>query len=348
MNIKKFTGETLEGALKEVKISFGEEALILSTKKGEGFSEVIAAVDFDIDDVEEKMAQADEFKEGFLNIKSELAELRSLFAATVGDTVKRDMVELGDGALDIYERLLGNGVSGTLSEKLVKMAAMATTDGASKIQARCLALVREKLNVYNPFAGSGGPKILALVGPTGVGKSTTVAKLAGGLSKDGGADVGIISLGSGKLGGAEAIKRCGSVFGVTVASATNREELNRALWRSKNKDVILIDTPGRNPKDTKSINAIKKILDCGLPVKQGLVLSVTSRDEAQEEACRGFGELPLDCLLFTKIDEAEKYGTILNSSTMLDKPVAYLCNGQSIPRDIGSASKESIGNLVLQ
>lgn len=348
MNYKKFRGETLEKALRDVRKAFGEEAVILSTRKGNGFSEVIAAVDFDIAEIEKGMGSGDVFKEGLKGIKEEINELRSLFATAVGDNSRRDIVELGAGALGAYESLLKNGINETISQRLVRMAAIATSEGAEALKQRCRKLIMERTRVYNPLAGKWGPKILALVGPTGAGKSVTAAKLAAMLAVNSKADVGIVSLEPSKQDGSEAVRRCGRAIGVPVRTVTNKDELNGALWAGRNKDVIIIDTPGRNPKDLRSIGALKNVLTCGLPVKLALVLSVTNRDEIQQDACRGFGKLPIDSLVFTKLDEAERFGTIVNTAALLNKPVSYLCNGQRIPRDIGSASKKTIAGLVLR
>jgi flagellar biosynthesis protein FlhF len=348
MNYRKFRGATLEKALKDVRKAFGEEAVILSTRKGNGFAEVIAAVDFDVAEIEKGMGAKDEFKEGLKGIREELGELRSLFATAVGDGARRDIVELGAGAVSAYDALLKNGISETLSQRLVRMAAIATSDGAEALKQRCRSLIMERTRVYNPLAGKWGPKILALVGPTGAGKSITAAKLAASLAVNSRANVGMVSLEAAGRGGSEAVQRCGRAIGVPVRVATSKDELNGALWAGRNKDVIIIDTPGRNPKDARSIAALKGALNCGLPVKLALVLSVTNRDDIQQEACKGFGSMPIDSLVFTRLDEAQKFGTIVNSAAMLNKPVSYLCNGQRIPRDIGSASKKTIAGLVIR
>ena len=348
MHIKRFIGNTIENALGDVKKEFGEDAILLSTRKVGNASEVIAAIDFDVDEIVNTLGSNDEFKRGLGGIQDEINELRTLFSNVAVSTVKKDLIKIGRGAVKVYDELTSRGVNEKLSHKLIRAAALATSDGDLSLKENCLKIIRERTDVVNPLKGRGGPKLIAFVGSTGVGKTTTISKLAAGLGRKRGVDVGIISIDNRRTGSAEAIRQCGRKFDIDVATPENRSDFNRALWKGRSKDVILIDTPGINPRETKSIAGLKQMLGGGMPIKLALVLSVTSRDESQMDACRGFGKMPLDCLVYTRIDEARNFGTILNTAAMVKKPIAYLCDGQRIPGDIGAASGESIGNLVLR
>ncbi len=348
MHIKRFIGDSIEIALGDVKKEFGEDAIILSTRKVGVASEVIAAIDFDADEIVKTMGSNDEFRRGLGGIQDEINELRTLFSNVAGSNVKKELIKIGRGAVKVYDELIGRGVDEKLSHKLIRAAALATSDGDLSLKENCLKIIREKTEVVNPLKGKGGPRLIAFVGSTGVGKTTTVSKLAAGLRRKRGVDVGIISIDNRRPGSAEAIKQCGRSFDIDVATPGSRSDFNRALWKGRKKDVILIDTPGINPRESKSVSALKGMLGGGLPIKLALVLSVTSRDESQRDACKGFGKMPLDCLVYTRIDEAQNFGTILNTAAIVKKPIAYLCDGQRIPEDIGAASGESIGNLVLR
>ncbi|MBI5328539.1 MAG: hypothetical protein HZB80_09685 [Deltaproteobacteria bacterium] len=347
MHIKRFREKTLEEALRNVKAALGEDAIILSTKKTNGGAEVLAAVDFDVADIEKKVSDEAVIKTELTDMKKELSDIKCLFASLSHDNEVKGLAGLGSGAVKLYEEMLLKGVHEEVSKRVIKMAAAYKSNGSS-LKERCAAVIRENVSVCNPLSGGGRPKLLALVGPAGVGKTMSAVKLAVKLARKFEANVGIISIDDIRPGASETLKACGRSLGISSVDApAAKDGFNEAVWNNKDKDIVLIDTPGKNPKDMKEINRLKDTLNCGLPVKTALVLSAATRDDSLFNACKGFGILPIDCMVFTKIDEADSFGSILNTSLYMKKPVAYLCNGQRIPENIMAASNELIGNLIL-
>ncbi len=344
MHIRRFRGRSTTDALNEVRKAFGDDALILSTKKRDGIVEVVAAVDFDLEDMERRLEENAFIKGRLDELKSELSDLRCLFSKVITDDITRDIAYTGNGAIKLYTELVSRGVDKRLSHRLVK-AAIAYKGEDMGILERCYSVIRDNTKVCNPIAEGDKPHLFALIGPTGAGKTTTIAKLAGLLSKE--CNVGIVSIDNKRPGTNEILKEYAREFGVSFAVPKTKREFNKMLWRQKDRDVILIDTPGENPREGKEIDRLKGMLNSGLPIRTGLVLSVTSRDETIVEACRGFGTIPIDCLVFTKIDEAVNYGAILNTFASMNRPVAYLCNGRKVPHDIGNASHDLLGRLIL-
>lgn len=153
MHIKRFKAGTLEEALKEVKTAFGPEAVIISTKNGAGMAEVTAAKDFEVEDLVSDEAPEtlqtpeafeasleasleasfeisnDIFRDGLTEIKDEIKQLRQLFSSLVGDSSKKEVVEIGSAAFRAYEEFIRKGVNEKLTRRLVKMAAVVTSDG---------------------------------------------------------------------------------------------------------------------------------------------------------------------------------------------------------------------------
>jgi flagellar biosynthesis protein FlhF len=348
MHIKRFRGASLPEALAEVKNSFGEDAVILSTRSAKGTSEVVAAIDFDVEEIESSLDYSDDFKKSLVDIKEELDELRYVFSKVVKDKAAQEVAELGGSAYQVYEELLKSGIHERLSRRLIKCAARATSDTPEIVKKRCKEMILEKTGVHKPFKGKEGPRILALVGPAGSGKSSTIAKIAGGLKKDLGANVGLISLPSSRPGALSSLREAARTFDMTLETPRNREALQRSLWGARDKDVILIDTPGVNPNDKAAIKRVAKMLKIGLPMETALVMSLAASDENHADTCKGFAEIAPDSLVFTRLDEVRRYGTIVNVSAKLKKPVAFLCDGQSIPDDIKLPSRKILGNLVLK
>lgn len=346
MHIKKFKAKTLEDVLKSIKVAFGNDAVILSTKKGTGIVEVLAAVDFDIEEIEKAFSEDGAVKNELHVIREGLSDIKQLFSSIVKDAAINDISAFGSGALKLYQEMISIGIHEGVSKRVIKMAS-AYENGKSSLRDRCCKAIKEHTTTCNPLSGCEKPKLLALVGSTGVGKTMTIAKLAGKLKQSFKAKVGIVSIDNIRPGANEMLKTYAKTLDVPVDMPTTKESLNKTLWGHKDKDIVLIDTPGKNPKDGNAIMALKNMLNGGFPIRTGLVLSVTSRDDVMYNACKGFGALPVDCLIFTKIDEVRSFGSMLNTFEMTRKPIAYLCNGQRIPDDIGLASNDALGNLVM-
>ena len=139
-----------------------------------------------------------------------------------------------------------------------------------------------------------------MIGPSGSGKSTTIAKIAGGLKSKCGAKVGLISLPSNNRASAGALLESARAFDMPLEVPRSRDELQRTIWNLRDSDAILIDTPGVNPGDAKAVKSVGSMLNLGLPIEKGLVLSLTASEENQIDACKGFGALEPDCLVVTR------------------------------------------------
>ncbi|MBI5682715.1 MAG: hypothetical protein HZC45_06070 [Deltaproteobacteria bacterium] len=346
MHIKRFREKTIECALKCVRETFGEDAVILSTKKFDKGVEVLAAIDFDADEIEKKLIENSLVRNELGNLRQEMSDIKLLFSSLSNDSAMKKLAGLESGAIELYQEMLKRGIHNEVSKKLIKAAAGHGENGGGLMD-RCHTAIMNNTSVCNPLAEGGKPKLLAFVGPTGVGKTTTVAKLAGKLIQKYKAKVGLVSTDNIRTGANEVLQSCGRQFGISVHAVKSKDDFNKAVWNNKDKDVVLIDTPGRNPMDADGIKEFKGMLAGGLPIKTAIVLSVTTKDDVLLKACDGFGALPLDCMVFTKIDESQSFGSILNTSMFVKKPIAYLCNGQKIPHDIMAASLDMLGNLIL-
>ena len=346
MHIKRFRGKKLSEALKKVRSAFGDDAVILSTRSLRDGAEVLAAVDFDIEAIEKASMEEDTIKLEMSRLREELGELKHLFSSMVKDAELKELAYLGSGALELYQGLMKKGIDERLSKRLVKVAA-SSMNGSRSIEESCLRILHERVALVNPLSNKEKPRMLALVGPTGVGKTTTIAKLAGRLTGQFNAKVGMVSVDTSGNGSNDLLRNCAKKFGTPLGEPHSKNEFNKIMWSFRDKDVVLVDTPGRSPSDAEGIERLKNVLYDGLPIKTGLVLSMTSGGDNLTQACRGFEKLPIDCHIFTKIDEVNSFGSIINTYTLTKKPIAYLCNGQRIPQDIGVASHEVIGNLVF-
>jgi flagellar biosynthesis protein FlhF len=169
-------------------------------------------------------------------------------------------------------------------------------------------------------SGPGDQKVLMLIGPTGVGKTTTVAKLASQAIREG-KKVAFISLDTYKIGAAEQIRIYSRMIGIPLDIVSDTESLRKSIGRFTDRDVLLVDTTGQNPKDSDYINRLRGICETGMPMETQLLLSTSSDNGFLMETHKHYNSLPIDSMAFTKTDEAVRLGSVYNLCRLYQKPV---------------------------
>ncbi|MBF0520029.1 MAG: flagellar biosynthesis protein FlhF [Nitrospirae bacterium] len=191
-------------------------------------------------------------------------------------------------------------------------------------------------------------KAIMLIGPTGVGKTTTIAKLAANSIREG-KRTAIINLDTYRIGAVEQVRIYARIMGIPLAVASTPAELKNTLLRfADTKDIIYIDTTGRSPMDEAYMDDMAEICLSDLPIEVHLLMSANSDDEFMTEAYRYYRRLPINYLGYTKVDEAVRYGSVYNMALTYQKPIAYITTGQKVPDDIEFAGMERIADLVLK
>jgi len=194
-----------------------------------------------------------------------------------------------------------------------------------------------------------GPKIMVLVGPTGVGKTTTMAKIASSLvySKNP-KTVAMITVDSFKMGAPEQVREYAIGLKCPYEAVFSPEKLLPTIKKFQDKDVILIDTTGRGFKDDKQISSLKDVIPDELETQTHLVLSATSRYCDLKKTISSFSRLRVDALLFTKLDETSCYGPMLSILQMSLRKIAYITNGQNVPGDYKAVTPNYLANLIFK
>jgi len=194
----------------------------------------------------------------------------------------------------------------------------------------------------------GEQKRLALIGPTGVGKTTTIAKLAAAFLLSGGKRVAMVTIDTYRIAAVEQLKVYGEIMNLPVEVVMSADQLRAVLDRHSNKDLILIDTAGRSPKDDVSLNELQNFLDVDPEIEPHLVLSATTRERDLYETYSRFSALSPKSLLMTKLDECESLGVLLNIHLRNNCPLSYLANGQKVPEDLVLADSEGVSAMILE
>ena len=193
-----------------------------------------------------------------------------------------------------------------------------------------------------------GPRIVAVVGPTGVGKTTTIAKLAAMYALNRGASVAMVTTDNFRVGAIEQLKTYAKIMDLPLEVAATSQQLSKALAKHAKKDLILIDTAGRSPKDADRLDELKLILECQAGIDIYLCLSATTRTREIDEIIATFGTVPVTRLLFTKLDESRSFGGIVDTCLRHKMPLSYFSTGQKVPEDIEVATARKLATMVVK
>ncbi len=252
----------------------------------------------------------------------------------------------------VEEILLSQGVDAEASRIISAYAGerlnTADFDDQEKIYAFLHETIADILTVSPPdFEATEAQKRIALVGPTGVGKTTTLAKIAARYLATRSNSICFITIDTYRIAAVEQLKVYGEIMHLPVEVVLTPQQLRDALAKHSQKELILIDTAGRSPRDALSIEEIRTFLAPDLAIESHLVLSATTRDNELMETFAQFKDIPVTNTIFTKIDECTSFGALLNMQVQNGSPYSYITNGQRVPEDITEADPEQLAQLII-
>ncbi len=192
-----------------------------------------------------------------------------------------------------------------------------------------------------------GQKRIALIGPTGVGKTTTIAKLAAKHMANVSKSIALITLDTYRIAAVEQLKVYGEIMHLPVEVVITAEQLEEAISKHGDKDCILIDTAGRSHFDDAGIEQLISCFHPSLQIENHLVLSATTKDEEIENIIDKFSIMNIASTLFTKTDECATLGVILNTQIKKGLPISYITNGQRVPEDILDIDRNDLARLII-
>lgn len=347
MQIRRFTAPDMPRALQMVRDSLGSDAVILSTGTlSDGSVEVSAAVE---------RGQAKTSGPGLAGGGISEKALAALARRVEGLGEKLDrhflMNETGAGfpqrpeVAPVYGHLASQEVDPKIIATLLDE--LNAPDGLGLLPRLSIRLKKMLAVSGPPKLNPSGPTVWSLVGPTGVGKTTTVAKLAATFSLRHGLEVGLITLDTYRMAAAEQLKVYGRILEVPTLVASDAAELKKAILKLSGKELILVDTVGRSPEDEENLLEMQSILESVKTITNHLVLACPTRDADQAKVFSGFEMFNPKSLIFTKLDETATFGPILNRVVDSGLPVSYLTFGQKVPEDLEEASLEGMARRLL-
>ncbi len=288
----------------------------------------------------------------FSSVQQRLETLQKMILDLGRDRRAASLHDVPPELFQLYTTLLDAEVDDDLARELVcrakQHASKSQLADPAATMALLSAIIEQELRIAPPIAPTKDRrKVVALVGPTGVGKTTTLAKLAANFRLREGARIGLVTVDTYRIAAVEQLRTYAEIIDLPMKVVTTPAEMRQAMDELKGMDLVLIDTAGRSPKDEPQIRELKAFLDEARVDEIHLVLSLASSLKTLETVAANFQPIGLTSLVLTKLDEALGAGALLNVARRLKTPVSYLTTGQDVPDDIEPAQKTRMARLIL-
>jgi flagellar biosynthesis protein FlhF len=366
MRVKKYSVNSMPEAMEKIRADLGPNAVILHSekKRRDGFLgmflsprfEVVAAIDTDLQDFpQQRNGKVDSTIQ---SMRDELDTLKSaIHQVTQANNNHHPTSALPRVASleDWYKRLIDQGVAAQLAHEIVQTVANElsrwTLDNQGVLNEHLHWYLGRQLPEPAPLQLTPGrPEVFFIVGPTGVGKTTTVAKLAAKFAHSPyqRSNVMLITLDTFRVAAIPQIKAFGDILGLPVEVAYTPEQLVSLIEANRRRDLIIIDTPGRSQRATQEVAALTDYISAVPHKTVHLAMTAGAKSEDMHQIVELFGKsMTLDGLIFTKIDETVTLGAAYSVACERKLPLSYLTNGQRVPEDIEVATADYVVDLLV-
>jgi flagellar biosynthesis protein FlhF len=288
-------------------------------------------------------------------ILRELDQMKALLNRIQKQGMPSAQLHLPASLLELYGGLVSNDVDPMIAMRLCEYTQRALLDqgGEEAVDSEKARLfMRRVISDFIPVASPiqldpGKTRVAALVGPTGVGKTTTIAKLAAYAKLELKQRVALVTLDTFRMAAVDQLQQYAQILQVPIHVAITVEDLRSALRFYQDRTLVLIDTPGHSPKDSEVLAQLRRFLDELPEVETHLVLSATTKPRDMADIAQRFEPLKPGRLIFTKLDETSTYGPILSTLVRVKKPLSYLGTGQEVPQDLELATSRRVADLIL-
>ena len=371
MKIRRYMANNMQEAIQKVKMDLGSDAVILNTRKVKrpGFLSFLRAplveVLASVEEEKETKAVLSDLKDPKVEelegkVKSMETMLEKIYQQM--SEMKREAVlspsknEKEDTTSKIYkvfiDNMRQNDVDESVIDEILKALKEQGIDNNSSVNEVFAIFKKEIIKRLGAseeitVGEQNKPKVIMFLGPTGVGKTTTLAKIAANFMIKEGKKVGLITADTYRIAAVEQLKTYSEIMGTPITVIYSPKEMKDAIKKNSESDLILIDTPGKNHKDKKHFDEIREIYKAAEPDEAYLLISATTKPKDCKSIINSYSFIDNYKLIFTKVDETSSLGVLLNVRELTGKSLSYVTTGQSVPDDIEIADAENISKKLL-
>lgn len=382
MQIKRYEALSINEGMAKIKDELGPNAIILSNKRLKGergsFVEMLAARDkcctsiSNLSNIKDKSSELAILNsdEAFFPFRTEIDQLKLLIMDTRKKAdIQSELTELKETLNALFD-MLGIQKNGTVSSHLSKIYYHFISIGISRQSA--FQIVEELKNNHSQrdledynnllkiaegiikrsittfYKDITKKRVISFVGPAGSGKTTTLAKLAAQYLFGDKLNIGILTTDTYRIGATEQLRIYADIMGLPLKLICKKEEFKESLDEFGEKDIILIDTPGKSYRDEDYLLGLKELFNVESSIEKNLILDITANRENMIETAEKFGIIDYDNIIFTKLDEANNFGPIYNIIDYAGKPVFYITNGQNVPQDLEEVGPGRLARLIVK
>ena len=291
-------------------------------------------------------------------LQNELAAIKHM----VGQVLQRQTTSPRQAAtamppklFDLYLQLVGHDLPDDLAEAIIAEArARLTPDELSNDAALhevAVDLLADRISTaplsFMQSSPDSRPLTIALIGPTGVGKTTTLAKLAASFKLKAGRKVGLITSDTYRIAAVDQLRTYANIIGLPLQVAMTPPDMRQAMEALSDQEVILVDTAGRSQNDVMRVAELRELIETARPHQTHMVLSGTANARVLDKEAQAFGRVGVDRVILTKLDEAASLGALMGLLQHLGKPVSFITTGQEVPNDLEMAESRRLAELAL-
>lgn len=362
--MKKYTAETMVEAMEKVREDFGEQAVIISSNVvySKGFLglfkkksvEVVAGYDQPRPVVQRPIEPAvdvsREMNAATSQLKQEMATMKKMLETMQQHT---NVNHYPNDLQPLLSYLQVQGLQSALIHEIGDEIFVKMKESKEDFTVQQLVKMAKEILLSHfeqlPFGGiSFTKKFINVLGPTGVGKTTTIAKIAARTLLEKKKKVGFITTDTYRIAAIEQLRTYANLLQAPVEVVYNAADFKQAIENLKDVDHIFIDTAGRNYKEQKFVDDLNQMIDFTLEMEAYLVLSMTSKEEDMLAIIKQFTHFPVEKFIFTKMDETSTRGAMFNLMQNFQYGVAYYTNGQEVPEDLEEATAQKAIDLLME
>jgi len=378
MEVKIYRAKTMQEALGLVQSELGPQATVLNTREvvpgrlsrligRRGYIEVTASATVSVPSRFPQDGEADDalpvspdpertqsYREKYrTEVQQQLSDLHSMVEQLCIQGHGAKHSELPESLFHLFTELIDADVDECDARELIERVRKEVRDDELGdpllVKARIARMIEDEIHVTGPInPASGSRRVVALVGPTGVGKTTTIAKLAANYRLREKRQVGLITVDTYRIAAVEQLRTYADIIDLPMEVVSTPRQMREAVARLSNLDLVLIDTAGRSPRDQVRIQELRAMLNEAQADEVLLVLSAVASSGGLQKTAQQFATVGTTSMILTKIDEATGLGNLLPVVRNVNLPVSYLTNGQNVPDDIEPAERRRLARYILQ